>query len=95
MPPLLVAYLRGLSPLPEERRLDALPGDVGSGAPRPLRLPTRCTRLLTFCMLWLRSDFGFNRRTPRHLPSAAPASHLFDASLPSRQHLPGSSTLLP
>ncbi len=31
VPPLLVAYLRGLSPLPEERRLDALPGDVGSG----------------------------------------------------------------
>ncbi|EFN51132.1 hypothetical protein CHLNCDRAFT_141330 [Chlorella variabilis] len=30
VPPLLVAYLRGLSPLPEERRLDALPGDVGS-----------------------------------------------------------------
>jgi hypothetical protein len=31
VPPLLVAYLRGLSPLPEERRLDALPGDVASG----------------------------------------------------------------
>ncbi|KAL4423628.1 hypothetical protein ABPG77_009215 [Micractinium sp. CCAP 211/92] len=30
VPPLLVAYLRGLSPLPEERRLDTLPGDVGS-----------------------------------------------------------------
>lgn len=30
VPPLLVAYLKGLSPLPEERRLDALPGDVGS-----------------------------------------------------------------
>ena len=33
VPPLLVAYLQGLSPLPEERRLDALPGDVGSGEP--------------------------------------------------------------
>ena len=32
VPPLLVAYLSGLSPLPEERRLDAVPGDVGSGA---------------------------------------------------------------
>lgn len=32
VPPLLVAYLQGLSPLPEERRLDALPGDVSSGA---------------------------------------------------------------
>lgn len=31
VPPLLVAYLGGLAPLPEERRLDALPGDVGSG----------------------------------------------------------------
>jgi hypothetical protein len=38
VPPLLVAYLQGLSPLPEERRLDALPGDVGSGeltSPQP------------------------------------------------------------
>ncbi len=32
VPPLLVAYLQGLAPLPEERRLDALPGDVASGA---------------------------------------------------------------
>lgn len=32
VPPLLTAYLLGLSPLPEERRLDALPGDVASGA---------------------------------------------------------------
>lgn len=34
VPPLLVAYLRGLSPLPGERRLDALPGDVSSGGPQ-------------------------------------------------------------
>lgn len=34
VPPLLVAYLQGLAPLPEERRLDALPGDVASGALR-------------------------------------------------------------
>ena len=31
VPPPLVAYLQGLAPLPEERRLEALPGDVASG----------------------------------------------------------------